>query len=409
MESILLFIAFLGMLVGSFTDIKTREVPDWINYSLIFMGLGLRLIFSVAFWNYNFIVEGLIGFALFAGLAFLMFYAGQWGGGDAKMLMGLGALIGFNLKLDHFLLWFLINLAIAGGVYGLLWSISLSIVKWKSFSKEFKKTFKTKNAVIVRRVALTVSALLLIPVFLIEDFWIKVAFFIVLFMTSTTHYLWVFVKAVENSTMFKLVSPEKLTEGDWIADEILTNRKMFLAKGKVSKKGLRKINNYNQKLYKKVRIFRKYLLLSLPQNCLITKLKLKDKIRDDVTFFGLNIHQNTVLTKNDLIKIEEKERANNLSEIKVINRILFFEFNLCLRPNELKEGHVLLNNIEKGYYITGPKDLGIEKHQIKKLIELKKQKKADKIMIKEGIPFVPSFLLGFIVTVIWGNLFLLLL
>ena len=284
MESILLIIAFLGLLIGSFTDIKTREVPDWVNYSMIFIGLGLRLLFSAAFWDYHFILEGVIGFALFAGLAFLMFYAGQWGGGDAKMMMGLGALIGFNLKLDHFFLGFLVNLAVVGGIYGLLWSISLSIIKWKDFSREFKKVFLAKPAVIIRRISLAISALLLIPIFIIQDFWIKVAFFIVLFMASTTPYLWAFVKSVENSSMFKLVSPEQLTEGDWIVDEIRV----------------------------------------------------------------------------------------------------------------------------KGSYIAGPKDLGIGMHQIKKLIELKKQNKVDKILIKEGIPFVPSFLLGFIITLIWGNLFLLL-
>ena len=285
MESILLLIAFLGMLIGSFTDIKAREVPDWVNYSMIFIGLGLRLLFSAAFWDYHFILEGVIGFALFAGLAFLMFYAGQWGGGDAKMMMGLGALIGFNLKLDHFFLGFLVNLAVVGGIYGLLWSISLSIIKWKDFSREFKKVFLAKPAVIIRRISLAISALLLIPIFIIQGFWIKVAFFIVLFMASTTPCLWAFVKSVENSSMFKLVNPEQLTEGDWIVDEIRV----------------------------------------------------------------------------------------------------------------------------KGSYIAGPKDLGIEVHQIKKLIELKKQNKVDKILIKEGIPFVPSFLLGFITTLIWGNLFLLLL
>jgi len=280
--AILLAIAFIGLIIGSLTDIKTREVPDWVNYSLIFVGFGLRLILSIAFWDYNFILDGIIGFAIFTALAFLMFYAGQWGGGDAKMMMGLGVLIGFNLQINHFLISFLVNICIAGGIYGLVWSIALSIIKWKPFKKEFKKVFLSRPFVIGRRIALAVSAVLLIPIFLVQDFWIKTVFFIVLFMSSATSYLWIFVKAVENSSMFRLVEPENLTEGDWIVNDI---------------------------------------------------------------------------------KVDKE-------------------------------------------YITGPKDLGIEKHQIKKLIELKNQKKVSKILIKEGIPFVPSFLLGFLITMIWGNLFL---
>ena len=38
-----------------------------------------------------------------------------------------------------------------------------------------------------------------------------------------TPYLWIFVKAVENSSMYKYVTPNKLTEGDWIAKEIMIN------------------------------------------------------------------------------------------------------------------------------------------------------------------------------------------
>jgi prepilin signal peptidase PulO-like enzyme (type II secretory pathway) len=47
--------------------------------------------------------------------------------------------------------------------------------------------------------------------------------------------------------------------------------------------------------------------------------------------------------------------------------------------------------------------LGIEKKQIEQLIRLKKKGKIDTIRIKEGIPFVPGFLLAFIAALVWGN------
>ena len=74
-------------------------------------------------------------------------------------------------------------------------------------------------------------------------------------------------------------------------------------------------------------------------------------------------------------------------------------------PKQLTEGDWIVKEIKiGGKYITGPKDLGIEKKQINKLISLYKKKKVNKILIKEGIPFVPSFFIAYVVTLIFGNL-----
>ncbi|PIO05594.1 hypothetical protein COT47_04145, partial [Candidatus Woesearchaeota archaeon CG08_land_8_20_14_0_20_43_7] len=53
-------------------------------------------------------------------------------------------------------------------------------------------------------------------------------------------------------------------------------------------------------------------------------------------------------------------------------------------------------------YICGPKDLGIEKKQIAILLK----HKVKKVLVREGIPFVPSFLIAFIVNVFFQNWFL---
>ena len=91
-------IALIGLIIGSITDLKTREVPDWLNYGLISIGLGLNLIFAFIYRDYWIFLNSLIGFIAFLLIALAMFYTGQWGGGDSKMLMGLGATIGINIK-----------------------------------------------------------------------------------------------------------------------------------------------------------------------------------------------------------------------------------------------------------------------------------------------------------------------
>ena len=275
---ILLVIAFIALIIGTITDIKTREVPDWISYGLMFAGIGIRLLYSAVTFDWMFVVYGLAGLGIFVGLGYLMFYAGQWGGGDAKILMGLGALIGFDFTFEQFplIIIFLINALFIGAVYGLLFSIGLAVKDRKDFSKTFKKLIINSRK--WRIILMILSVVLLALVFAVKDFSFRLLLLTILIFGNVLFYLWLFVKSVESSSMFKYVSPEQLTEGEWIAKEYKDN----------------------------------------------------------------------------------------------------------------------------GKYVCGPKDLGIEKKQIKKLISLKKKGKINKVKIKIGIPFVPSFLIAFVLTVLLG-------
>jgi prepilin signal peptidase PulO-like enzyme (type II secretory pathway) len=73
-------------------------------------------------------------------------------------------------------------------------------------------------------------------------------------------------------------------------------------------------------------------------------------------------------------------------------------------PELLTEGDWVVEDVVVGgKRICGPKDLGLEKSQIAKLLRLKREGKVKKVLIKYGIPFVPGFLLAFIATYLWGN------
>jgi len=274
-------IGFLVLLIGSYTDIKTREVPDWINFGLIGTGFGINLLFSIIYWKTNFILASIIGFAAFFVLAWIMFYTGQWGGGDSKMIMGLGALIGIDIfSKNLFLMHFLINALLIGALYGVLWSIFAIFKNKKKFIKAYKKLTKNKKIILTKKIVLVSFTILILISFFISDNFIKLIVFYLIVVLVLTFYLWIVIKAVENSSMLKYVLPKQLTEGEWIAKDV---------------------------------------------------------------------------------KVD-------------------------------------------GKYITGPKDLGIEKKKIKKLIELYKKGKVKKILIKVGIPFVPSFFIAYVLTLIYGNL-----
>ena len=285
MLPIIISICIVALIIGSFTDLKTREVPDWLNYSLIFTGLSIHTIYSIIFKNPSFIIKSLLGFLTLLVVGYLMYRLGQWGGGDSKMIMGLGALIGLDLTINNFLLGFFINIMLIGSIYGLIWSTTLAIKNKKEFSKTFKKILKNKKLKKTRIYLLVVSLIFATLLALSRNPAVIIPMIVLVLLINFTYYLWAFVKAVEKVCMYKYVTPDKLTEGDWIVKDIKINKE----------------------------------------------------------------------------------------------------------------------------YICGPKDLGIEEAQIKKLIKLWKKGEIKKILIKDGMPFVPSFLIAFIVTMIHGNLFLILL
>jgi Flp pilus assembly protein protease CpaA len=270
--------SFIALLIASYTDIRTREVPDWLNFSLIAAALGTRILLSLIAWDISYIIHGLFGLGLGVGLGYLMFYTGQWGGGDSKLLMGLGAMLGFQFSFDNIFVSLLVNILFVGAAYGFIWSLLMALRNWKAFSRKFSEYTSSRLFSTSRVVMLAVTGLAVSASILAQEYTMRLLFLILAVTAFLLLYLWVFVKAVEEACMLKWVPPSKLTEGDWIA-----------------------------------------------------------------------------------------------------------------------------KNIEvKGKHIAGPKDLGISRKQI----ALLKRLKVKKVLIKEGIPFVPSFLIAFLLTLALGNVVL---
>ena len=274
---------------ASVTDIRTREVPDWLNYGAIVSGMAISLLYSVINSTIWPIVYSIAGLLVFLAIATIMFYAGQWGGGDSKMLIALGSLLGLKfwikppfIDFGQAIISFWVNLLFAGVIYAFAWSIAAALRNRDKFGKQFMQQAAQLKE--FRLAIIAVLAFVLIPAILIREHVMRMAFIGAAAAIFVGVFLWLFAKAVEKSCMLRRVEPEKLTEGDWIAKNVYVDRK----------------------------------------------------------------------------------------------------------------------------YVCGPKDLGIEKSQIRQLIKYRQLGKIRKVLIKEGIPFVPAFLIAFLVSVKFGNLLLLL-
>lgn len=81
-------VALAGSAVASYQDIKTREISNVLTLSLIATGL---LFYGMRVWEEGNAILWVPLAATFA-IIWLMWRAGMWGGGDAKLVMGICAL-----------------------------------------------------------------------------------------------------------------------------------------------------------------------------------------------------------------------------------------------------------------------------------------------------------------------------
>ncbi len=225
-DILLMCIGFIALSFASISDIKTREVPDWLSFSLIIMGLSIRLIHSIIFQNIWYFLYGLFGFAVMFSIGMIMYYTKQWGGGDAKIAMGIGTItVSTVFGIENNLIGFWINLLIFGALYGFLWSVYLALRKRKEFKKEFKKLFLKKK--VFRRAASIFGLVVLVSIFFIPQNSLRFSLAIIALFLLLYSYLIIFIKAVENACMYRWLPVSKLTPGDWVAQPIYVNNKLI--------------------------------------------------------------------------------------------------------------------------------------------------------------------------------------
>tara|TARA_Y100000310_G_scaffold345600_2_gene467108 strand:+ start:6316 stop:7179 length:864 start_codon:yes stop_codon:yes gene_type:complete len=234
-DYLLIIISLIWVLAASISDIKTKEVPDWLSYSLILIALTIKGIHSIVFKDLNFFFLGLLGLAIALALGSMMYYTKQWGGGDAKLLMGLSIIYieypksllnYFTPSLDiPFLLILILNLIIVGTLYSLIWTIYLFLKNKNQCNKKLKEltkeTKKLRNLSLISAAAIAILSIFLMPVFATIPLIIAPILF---------YYLLLFIKTVEKTTFLKTISTKNLTEGDWITKDIVIDNKTIYKK-----------------------------------------------------------------------------------------------------------------------------------------------------------------------------------
>jgi len=225
-----IIIAFVALVIASITDLHNREVPDYVSYGLIFVAFAISVMYSLIEWSYIPLVTSTMGFVIALIVAYGMFYLGQWGGGDSKLIMGLGAILGFNVfpifgENNFWLLILIASIVFCGAMYGLVWSIFLAIKNRKIFMKNMNLWLQKREVLITRRIMLIVILLMIVAILTIVPSEFKIMLLTFVVMLYMIFYIWLFVKVIEESCMVKEVSVNNLTEGDWIYKDVFIGKK----------------------------------------------------------------------------------------------------------------------------------------------------------------------------------------
>jgi Flp pilus assembly protein protease CpaA len=158
-ELLRVFIAIIGSSVAGLYDLKTTNIPDSVAIAMIVIGFSIHTYEGLITGNFSNLVDAsMFCFILFL-FSFLMYRAGQWGGGDGELLIGIAALLPaypLTQTLFPFPISFFINTFFVGVVYSMAF-VFLFVLKnektrkgfWYSFSKALTKGFykriPTKN------------------------------------------------------------------------------------------------------------------------------------------------------------------------------------------------------------------------------------------------------------------------
>lgn len=225
-DLLLFFIALLAIIFAVVTDIKKREVPNWLNFSLLATALTIRAIVALLTSQASYFLYALIAIAVFFVLANIFFYTKIFGGGDCKLLVALAVVFAtkpyfassniisfFN---EPFLSTFLINSLFFGAVFGIIASV-FSFITLKN-KKKFFSDFASieKNLGFMKIVCFIFALIFLITAFILGE-WI---FMFIVVSLAILPFLYAFLKAIEKDCFVRLTPWEKLSEGDLLFKEV---------------------------------------------------------------------------------------------------------------------------------------------------------------------------------------------
>lgn len=112
-------VVLVGLVAAAaWTDLRNRRIPNRLTLAILVCGLLLRAVEGTARLG-----DGLLGAGVGLAAAVVLFGLGAVGGGDGKLLIGVGAFLGYERFLGALLL-----IAVLGGLLGLAEAVRRGVI-----------------------------------------------------------------------------------------------------------------------------------------------------------------------------------------------------------------------------------------------------------------------------------------
>ncbi len=229
---LIMAVALLFLILGSYFDLMTAEIPDVITVGLTFIILIISLVYSALVWDFSFFISSASIGILYFILGYILFYLGEWGGGDVKLISGVGCSIGFLGAINYlkesilpYYIDYLINMAIVSAPYLIIYALILGLMKPSVFNR-FYKTMRNIVSIFVIIISFipSISALFLN---------LKSIALIYLLIPALV-ILSIYLKAVEKEALQKRINVSELQVGDVLAEDLIVNGEKIFSSRNIS-------------------------------------------------------------------------------------------------------------------------------------------------------------------------------
>ncbi len=280
-------VSLLWLVYASISDLRKKEVANWVSLSLMFIALIIRSIVSVMLgqsiliilgmmvlfllffylfvkekpiWiqiagaiiliavgflsrsfnslgSVNYLSTGFIAFGIFFIISILLYYAKVFGGADAKLLMALAfvfattpSFLGFNyfLPVDFFGFSlskssFLVDFIINSLLISLVYGLVFSVIIATRNKKKFSIKFKEINS---KLKVFKIMCLIIGIIFLVLGIFQRVLI-IPAILILILPWFYAFIKSVEQGVLVSYKSWNQLQEGDWLVENTKIGNKIL--------------------------------------------------------------------------------------------------------------------------------------------------------------------------------------
>ena len=252
LSNLVMFFAALGFSIpASYYDLKTGEIPDKFTLGLVVVALVLRAGFSAYIGDFTYLLDGILVGGIFFGFGAALFYTGGWGGGDAKLIAGIGAALGgliapsiIDSSFTIFPAFFgmLVALSMVAIPYSLVYALVLSFKSPRVFRFAYGRLKEGWFLFAIACVASVAMLALLRPY--------NTLLTLALLSPPAFYILIIFVRAVEETAMQREITINELREGDMVVEDLMADGKRIISKRDmdgISKQALEKLRKAKKK------------------------------------------------------------------------------------------------------------------------------------------------------------------